>query len=105
MGAPRLGVESELQLSAYTIAIPDQSHICDLHCSLQQRQILNPLSKTRDRTRNLMVPSWICFCCTTTGTPGLDFLFLPVPFKIVSCGVPIVAQQKQIQLGTMMLWV
>ena len=29
------------------------------HSSWQLR-ILNPLSKARDRTRNLMVPSWIC---------------------------------------------
>ena len=59
MGAPRLGVESELQLSAYTIAIPDQSHICDLHCSLQQRQILNPLSEAWAWTHILMVPSHV----------------------------------------------
>ena len=26
----------------------------------QQCQILNPLNKARDRTHNLMVPSWIC---------------------------------------------
>ena len=36
-----------------------------------QHQILNPVSEVRDRTRNLMVPSPICFHCTTTGTPGL----------------------------------
>ena len=29
----------------------------------------NPLSKGRGRTRNLMVPSWICYHCTTMGTP------------------------------------
>ena len=39
-----------------------------------QRWILNPLSKARDRTRNLMVPSRICFRCTTTGTPPLYIL-------------------------------
>ena len=39
-----------------------------------QRQILNPLSEVRDRTRNLMVPSWIYFCCATTGTPTRTFL-------------------------------
>ena len=31
----------------------------DLHQSSRRRQILNPLSEARDRTRNLMVPSWI----------------------------------------------
>ena len=35
MKVPRLGVQTELQLPAYTIAtaIPDPSHICDLHHS------------------------------------------------------------------------
>ena len=43
---PRLGVELELPLQAYTTAMatPDPSFICDLHCSLRQHQILNPLS-------------------------------------------------------------
>ena len=45
------------------------SHVCNLHHSSQQRQILNPLSKARDQTCNLMVPSQIHFRCTTTGTP------------------------------------
>ena len=35
----------------------DRCHICDLHHSSQQRRILNLLSKARDRTYNLMVPS------------------------------------------------
>ena len=35
----------------------------------QQRQILNPLSKARDKIRNLVVPSWICSHCATMGTP------------------------------------
>ena len=45
-----------------------------LHHSSQQCQIFNPLSKTRVRTHNLMDPSWICFHCTTTGTPRWFFL-------------------------------
>ena len=38
---PRLGVELEVQLQAYTTAtaIPDPSHICNLHRSLQQHRI------------------------------------------------------------------
>ena len=40
-------------------AMPDPSHICHLHYSSQQRQILNPLSKARDRNRNLIVLSRI----------------------------------------------
>ena len=60
-GGSQLGVESELQLPAYAIvtATPDPSHVWDLHHSSWQCQILNPLSKARDRTRNLMVPSRI----------------------------------------------
>ena len=51
----------ELQLPAYTRATAtatwDPSRVCDLHHSLRQCRILNPLSEARDRTCNLMVPS------------------------------------------------
>ena len=40
----RLGVESELQLPAYTTTTLDPSFICDLHHSSWQCWILNPLS-------------------------------------------------------------
>ena len=75
MEVPRLGVELELQLLAYTTAsaMPDLSCVWLLHHSSQQRWILNPLKEARDRTRNLMVPSRIRFCCTTMGTPVLLF--------------------------------
>ena len=58
---PRLGIESELQLPAYTTAtaMPDLSHICDLCCSWWEPQILNPLSKARDGTRILMDTSQV----------------------------------------------
>ena len=54
MEVPGLGVESELQLLAYTtaIAMPDPSCVCDIHHSSRQRRILNPLA--RDGTRILM---------------------------------------------------
>uniref|UniRef100_A0A4X1WCH5 Uncharacterized protein n=1 Tax=Sus scrofa TaxID=9823 RepID=A0A4X1WCH5_PIG len=56
MEIPRLGIESELQLPAYTTATAtqDPSHICDLHHSSQQCWILNPLSEARDQTCDLM---------------------------------------------------
>ena len=69
MEVPRLGVELELQLLATATAMWDLSHVCDLHHSLRQRRILNPLSEARDQTHNLMVPSRIRVCCTMMGTP------------------------------------
>ena len=57
-------------------ATRDPSPVCHLYRSSQQRQILDPLSKARDQTHNLMVPSRLCFCCTTTGTPLSVFLSL-----------------------------
>ena len=43
MEIPKLGVESELQLQAYTAATAtwDPGGICDLHHSSRQRWILN----------------------------------------------------------------
>ena len=50
MEVSRLEVQLELQLLAYTTAIATRGPSCifDLCCSLQQRRILNPLSKARD---------------------------------------------------------
>ena len=56
-------------------ATRNQSRVCDLHHSSLQCQILNPLSETRNRTLNLMVPSQICFHCAATGTPVFFFFF------------------------------
>ena len=63
MEVPRLGVELELQLLAYTTAaaMPDPSPVCDVHHSSWHHWILNPLSKVKDQTYNLMVPSQIIF--------------------------------------------
>ena len=61
MEVPRLGVELELQLLAYTTAtpLPYSSHVCVLHCSSQQPQILNPLSGARDLACILMDTSLV----------------------------------------------
>ena len=60
MEVPRLGVKLELPLPAYIIATAtwDLKHVCDLHYSLWQHWILNPLSDTRDQTHHLMDTGW-----------------------------------------------
>ena len=75
MEVPRLGVESELQLPAYTTATAtqDPNCICNLQHSSRQRRIPDPLSKARDQTQVLVDTSQVHFCCTT-GTPTLGFL-------------------------------
>ena len=61
MEVPGLGVESKLQLPAYTTAeaTRDPSRICSLHRSLWQHQTLNPLSKAKDRIHILTETSWV----------------------------------------------
>ena len=58
---PGLGIQLELWLPAYTTATAtqDPSCICELHHSSQPCEILNPLSKSSDWTRNIIVPSQI----------------------------------------------
>ena len=72
----RLGVKLGPQLLAYTTttATSDPSHVCNLHHSSRQRRILYLLSETRDRTRNLMVPSGIRFHCAMMRTPQNSIL-------------------------------
>ena len=62
MEVPRLGVKMDLQLLAYTTATAAWflSSIFHLRHGSQQHWILNPLTKARDRTHNLIVPSQIC---------------------------------------------
>ena len=71
MEVPRLGVTSELQLLASTTdtATQDLSHICDLHHSSQQHQILNPLSEVMDQTCILTDTSRVRYHCATMRIP------------------------------------
>ena len=71
MEVSKLGIESKLQLPAYTTAIAtlDPSHICDLPHSLQQHWIFNPLSKTRDWTCILRDNIGSLTRWATVGTP------------------------------------
>ena len=61
--------ELKLQLPAYATATPDPSCICDLHCSLWQHQLLNPLSKARYWTHILIDTCQILNLQSTAGTP------------------------------------
>ena len=45
---------------ATATAMSNQSSICDLHHSLQKRQIFNPLSKARDQIHVLMDTGVVC---------------------------------------------
>ena len=71
MDVPRPGVQSELQPPAYTPATAalDPSRICDLHGSLQQHWILNPLSKAMAPTCILIETVGFLNCGATVGTP------------------------------------
>ena len=59
---PKLGVKLELQPPAYSTATAtrDLRCVCNLHHSSRRRQILNPLSKAKDRTRILMDLNQVC---------------------------------------------
>ena len=75
MEVPGIRVQLELQLMVYTTATArqDLSHICDLHYSSQEHQILIRLSEARNWTHNLIATGQIRFHCSTMGTP--DFAF------------------------------
>ena len=68
MEVPRLGVELELHLPAYSIAMAtlDLNLICTLHSSLRHRQSLNPLSEARDQTCILMDTSQVHYHWATS---------------------------------------
>ena len=75
MEVSRLGVKSEVQLPAYAAATATQvpSHICNLHHSSRQSQMLNPLSEARDRTHILMNTSQVHFHWATRGNLQAHF--------------------------------
>ena len=89
MEVPRLGVKLELQLQAYTtdIATPDPSHVCNSCCSLWQCQILDLMSKARDRTHILMDTS-LAFnlLSRNRNSKGKEFISWLPPCKFASPG-------------------
>ena len=106
MEVPRLGVESELHLPAYTTATATQDPNCifDLHHSSRQHRILNPLSEARGRTRILTDTSWIAASVPRQELPPvllpavspLLFLFQPRVSQI-HCGLGGLLGRKLIQ--------
>ena len=88
MEVPRLGVESELQLPAYSTATAtsDPNHVCNLHHSSRQCQFLNPLSEPRDRTWILREANQIHFHWAMTGTPQCTPFHMPVGHLYVFLG-------------------
>ena len=79
---PRLGVELELQLFIYITptAMPDRSHVCNLHHSLWQCWIPNPLRKVRDWTCIFIDSSWFVYHWATMGTLILGLLYIILYF-------------------------
>ena len=63
--------------AAIATAMPDPSCIRDLHCSSQQRRILNPLSEAGDRIHILMDTSWVLNLLSTHFLFFYFFVFLP----------------------------
>ena len=86
MEIPRLEVESELQLPAYTTptAMRNLSHICNLHHSSQQRQSLT--HSTRPGIEPMS--SWMLVGCVNhwamTGTPSFIFLMNEDSYQILT---------------------
>ena len=84
---------SRFTAAAVTYAIAtatlDPSHICDLHHSSEQHQILNPLSKVRDQTHILMDTSQVCNTLSHNSNSYIHFPLL--------CHKLAQAQQLEIQ--------
>ena len=75
MEVPRLEMESELQLPVSTTATatPDPSSIQNLHHSSWQHQILDLLSRARDRTCILMHTSQVLSLLSHDGDSRINF--------------------------------
>ena len=72
-GSSRLGVKLVMQLQDYAtaIAMPDLSHICDLHHDSWQHQTPSPLREARDQTFIFMDTSHVRNPLSHSGTPPL----------------------------------
>ena len=64
-----VGSEPHLQPTLHKL----QNRICNLHCSLQQHQILNPLSEARDQTLILTETSKVLNLLSHNGNFSMNF--------------------------------
>ena len=87
MEVTRLGVELELQPLAYTTAVPDPSRVSDLHHTLQQWWIRNPLSKARDWNPHPMGTSRVGNPLSHNGNSCSCILFLFLFLAVVCSGL------------------
>ena len=65
------------------IATWDPSHVCDLHHSSEQLQILNPLNKAKDQTQILMDASQVHYYWDMTVTPFMYFLMIVLHITLI----------------------
>ena len=69
----------EVRSYATATAMPDPNCICDLHHHLQQRQILNPLSKARDGTHVFMDTSQVLNTLNHNGNSNFPMILKSIP--------------------------
>ena len=113
MEIPRLGVELELQLQAYTAATatPNWSRICDLHHISWQYWILNPLIRPGVEPMSSWilvgfisaVPQWELLCFLININTGISFNFLSFVFlgsHLQHMEVPRLEVESELQLQT-----
>ena len=98
--APKLGVQLQLQLAAYTTAMQHLSHICNLCHSSWQHGILDLLSEARDGICVLRdTVSSDHFCWAMTWTPRCHIWKLSNDFRWICYKKRIrLPQQKSLQV-------
>ena len=70
----RGGIGAAAEAYTTATATPDSSHISKLHHSLQQHQIINPLSEARDQSHILMDTSQVLNLLSHNGNSYRSFV-------------------------------